>query len=150
MIYTSYFAIAQHVPFPISIALREPGNYPKIPFLAPTSELLYAYKHKNVSETQYIEIYNEMLHKIKPERIISEIKKLKKNFYYTEEDVTLCCWEKSGYFCHRHLVSQYLSEAGYMVAEWAKSPSLYIANAPKHGKLAPGSSVSESNPDGWI
>ena len=34
------------------------------------------------------------------------------------EDIALVCYEKPGDFCHRHLVADWLNEAGYQCEEY--------------------------------
>jgi uncharacterized protein (DUF488 family) len=36
-------------------------------------------------------------------------------------DVALVCYEKSGDFCHRNIVAEWLRNAGYEVKEWEES-----------------------------
>ena len=48
-----------------------------------------------------------------PISVVSDLKTLA-----GDKDIALVCYEKPGDFCHRHLVAQWLRDAGYSVEEW--------------------------------
>ena len=35
------------------------------------------------------------------------------------EDAILCCWEKDDTFCHRHIIADWIREAGYIIEEYS-------------------------------
>ncbi len=110
MITTSYFASKKYNPAnAMSIAIWAPRGYngAKYPALYPPKFLLTAYKEGTVTIPQYIAIYNkEVLNKLDPAKVAAEL-----------EGKTLLCYEKSGTFCHRHLVAEWLQKHGYKVRE---------------------------------
>ena len=105
-IYTSYFAKATKI-VPdrrlVSIALSSPDNWKGSYYreLNPSPALLHNYKSGNITEEQYKETYTlETLNRLNPNKVYEDLK-----------GKVLCCWEKSGEFCHRNLVLNWLSEA---------------------------------------
>lgn len=104
-VYTSYFARASKI-VPdrrlVSISLGTPegwrGRYYRD--LNPSKSLLFAYKSGSISDAEYEETYKfETLSRLNPNEVMEDLK-----------GCVLCCWEKSGEFCHRHLVMKWLAE----------------------------------------
>lgn len=104
-IYTSYFAVVDRYvgsSRQVSIALSTPKGFKGSYFLklAPTWEILSKYKAKQISESQYNVMYRDsILYKQDPREV-----------YEALRGKVLCCWEKSGDFCHRHIVLDWLVE----------------------------------------
>lgn len=99
----------------ISICTRPPvwfigKEYRK---LAPKYWMLMAYKKGKITEEEYIEIYKtEVLSKLDPMKVYDDLINL------CGEDSVLLCWEASGKFCHRHIVSEWLNdELGTQIVE---------------------------------
>lgn len=97
LIYTSYFAQVKNLPsdiVPISIAAKQvPGwRYPVYKALAPTYNILYDYK-RDGDKDHYVAAY------------------LRDVLRYLSQ-------EKSGSFCHRHVVARWLGKAGFVVKEF--------------------------------
>ncbi len=124
-IYTSYFAklkkMEQSFPYGlcvVSIASKDPHpsfSNNKLSKLAPPWYVLKAYK-ENGDKEQYIKDYKRLvLDNLNPKEIYET---LKNRAGYG--DVVLVCYEKSGDFCHRHLVAEWLKDAGYEVEEWVE------------------------------
>lgn len=90
----------------VAICLKCPSNYEGywIPELAPTQEMLYEY-HQNWDIAAYTEKYLEILSKLNAKEIYDKIKA-----YSAKKDVVMLCYEVSGEFCHRHLVSSWFKE----------------------------------------
>ncbi|MBO5435343.1 DUF488 domain-containing protein [bacterium] len=116
-IYTSYFAKMKKLGddiVPIAICAKVPTgincqNYKK---LAPSFDILMQYK-SNPDKDLYTQRYrSEILGKLDVETVISDLTNLSGG-----KDIALLCYEKTGDFCHRHLVADWLWEAGYTVAE---------------------------------
>lgn len=99
---TSYFAKYKGINA-VSIALSTPNWYQNCKIykkLAPSWELLKKYK-QDKDEEYYTECYyEEVLNKLDPQQVYTEL----------GEDAVLLCWEKSGDFCHRHIVADWLEE----------------------------------------
>ena len=118
MIYTSYFSKINKLPdniVPISISAKPPKGYKGLQYkkLAPTYQILMEWKKTGDTEW-YIEEYDdEVLSNFKPDRVFAELMQMSAG-----KDVALICFEKSGDFCHRHLVAEWLRNAGYDCEEY--------------------------------
>lgn len=114
-IFTSYFgnlkALGSAGIMPISIARYSPKWYQgaKFPGVAPTSYMLSG----ACSHEEYLKKYAEILDKLDASAIIRNIEN-----FSGGRDVALCCYEKPGDFCHRHLLSEWLRKNGFDVKEW--------------------------------
>ena len=99
---TSYFAKAGNLPNAVSIAGSAPGFFKDREYkkLAPKYWFFLKYK-KDGDEAYYTEQYQkEVLDTLDPQQVFNEL----------GEDVILLCWEKTGKFCHRHLIAKWLEE----------------------------------------
>jgi hypothetical protein len=118
LIYTSYFAQVKNLPsdiVPISIAAKQvPGwRYPVYKALAPTYNILYDYK-RGGDKDHYVAAYlRDVLRYLSPEKVVADLEKLSGG-----KDIALICYEKSGSFCHRHVVARWLGKAGFVVKEF--------------------------------
>lgn len=114
MIYTSYFSSRKYRPEDgVSIA-----RYCKFwrgsifEALMPSEQLLYWWKHlspeEQINSQQHYEdlYYEQTLSKLNPVEVAMTLK-----------GKTLLCYEKTGDFCHRHLVAKWLREAGFECEE---------------------------------
>ncbi len=114
-IYTSYFAnsraFSKEGVMPISIARYSPKWFqgPRYLAVAPTSYML----SNACGHEEYVRKYKDMLSKLNPQEIINAVSAISQG-----RDVALCCYEKPGEFCHRHLLSEWLRNNGYDVNEW--------------------------------
>ena len=104
-LYTSSFNVAtKHYPniktVSISITSSEKfeGTYARE--LRPSKELLWAYKNGEIDSSEYREWYRDTI--LKPLKAIDVYEKYRGKI--------LCCWEKQGDFCHRHLIIEWLTE----------------------------------------
>lgn len=119
-IYTSCFAQLRNIPddiVPISISLYPPKGYVGVEYkkLAPTREILNAWK-RNQDEEAYTVAFFNMLNSYSPEAIFHDLQKLSNG-----QDCVLLCYEKTGSFCHRNLIAQWLNTNGCDVQEWRKT-----------------------------
>ena len=81
--------------------------------LVPPWYVVKAYQ-ENGDKEQYIRDYTRLvLDQLDPQDVV---KQLKDRVGYN--DVALVCYEKSEDFCHRHLVADWLRNAGYDVEEF--------------------------------
>lgn len=118
MIYTSYFAKLRNIPkdvVPIAICKYPPKWYRGLTYkaLAPPEYLLHAWKGGAVTEKDYIRVYKTyVLDNLNPQAVIDELIQMPGG-----RDVVLLCYEKIGDFCHRHLVAEWLRQAGYKCEE---------------------------------
>ena len=114
-IYTSYFAnsraLSKDGVMAISIARYTPKwfNGPRYTAVAPTSYMLSS----ACSREEYLKKYNEILSRLDPKQTVAIIESISRG-----KDVALCCYEKPGDFCHRHLLAEWFKKNGYEVEEW--------------------------------
>lgn len=107
MIKTSYFSKYKGY-YGVSISLSKPKQYicKEYKKLAPPYWLLQKYKQDKDTE-YYIQKYQKnVLDKLNPSEVYNDLLNLFKN----DEDIVLLCWEKSGDFCHRHLIAKWLED----------------------------------------
>ena len=120
-IYTSYFAKGKTLKAKgvkmIGIALYAPTNVKclSMPQLAPSHSILY---DKYRTDDRYTHRYqSEILRKLDPKKVLADIMALAQG-----SDVALCCYEKPGDFCHRHIVAKWLMEnTGVVIEEFGLS-----------------------------
>ena len=99
---TSYFVKSGNHPNAVSIAGKSPDWYlgKELKVLAPKYWFFKKYKEDG-DEEFYIEQYQkEVLDKLDPVEIYNML----------GEDAIILCWEKSGKFCHRHLVARWIEK----------------------------------------
>ena len=93
----------------VSIAIKAPSWFtgPSYPYLYPKWSFLKQYKIDG-DEVAYTKAYHdEVLSKLEPSIVWEQLK-----------DRTLLCWEKTGSFCHRRIVADWLKqELGVEVGE---------------------------------
>lgn len=109
MIYTSYFANWRNFPSgytTISIARYPPKNFVGIrgEVLAPSNALLRDWKTGVIGEDEFEARYRD------------EVKDSIKYCLHLKNCI-LCCYEKKGDFCHRHILAEMLREQGLEVEE---------------------------------
>lgn len=114
MIYTSYFANFRNFPVgskPISIARFAPKGFTggQMTVFAPSTKLLLDYKNGKVSNDEYKVQYVEQLNSLEAEGKIKVLENL--------NGCVLLCYEKTGDFCHRHILAEWLRERGIQVEE---------------------------------
>lgn len=126
MIYTSYFAKIDKLPFrykPVSICAKAPYQYNGLAYrkLAPSYDILMNYKY-NHNEQEYTERFTqEILDKLNPDEVVNELLRIVGNYDSGIESypkIVLMCYEKPKDFCHRHLVAEWLSKNGYKTVEF--------------------------------
>ncbi|WP_292473800.1 DUF488 family protein [Methanosphaera sp.] len=110
-IYTSYFANWHNFPegsIIVSITRFAPKGWNGLELrsCAPSEGLLRDYKNGNIDEYIFEQRYIMQLNKDSNlrERIKAVLNELVK-----KNDVILCCYEKKGDFCHRNILSKWLS-----------------------------------------
>jgi hypothetical protein len=112
---TSYFKWHNAFPFEnaVGIAGRSPKWYSgkEYKVLAPKYWFFKKYKEDGDKDF-YIEKYKEeVLSNLDAQKVYEDL----------GENATLLCWEEPGKFCHRHLVSSWLSESlGIEVKEFER------------------------------
>ena len=123
-IYTSYFAKMKYLPkniMPIVISKSAPDiiNIGYIPMeeLAPSWDILRAYKLTGDQEEYKRMYYNNILSKLSAKALVKELEMV--CWGDDREGVALICYESPEKFCHRHLVAEWIEkETGYKVEEY--------------------------------
>lgn len=124
-IYTGYFAKVAQYPHPISIARYKPkwlGGIPEYIQLAPSGKLLGWYKDairdaknsleiEKINDKYKVQFTYENLLPVGAEKIYNWLE----NLANRDPEITLLCYEKSGDFCHRYIVTEFLQQAGYEI-----------------------------------
>lgn len=78
--------------------------------VAPTRYMISA----ACSHDEYLRLYDEILANQDAYKVIEQIESLSEG-----KDVALCCYEKPGDFCHRHILAKWLTEnTGIKITEF--------------------------------
>lgn len=126
MIYTTYFAKIKSLPknvVPISICGKAPAGYKGLEYkkLAPKYDFFWKWKQTGDNE-YYIKCYLEqVLAGLSVNDVVNELYAFAKASSDSEQeikDIALVCYEKPTDFCHRHLVSTWLYNAGWEIEEY--------------------------------
>lgn len=117
MIYTTYFAHLRKVDpaiIPYNISLWAPKGYigRSCNYLFPTKAILDHWKLWHDPEAYAREYGIAVLSKLDPNAVVKQI-----NAETRGREFAFVCYEKTGDFCHRYLVAQWLINAGYEVKE---------------------------------
>ena len=119
MIFTSNYARSATFHLSFAISKKPPDWYTGkcLPQLAPTWELLKAYKQEEITQQDYAEVYIALLKKrnFTPQRILDAL----------PDNSRLLCYEKIGDFCHRRVLATWIEkEIGIVVPEYINEQDL--------------------------
>ena len=78
-----------------------------MPELSPTKELLNGFKYGNISEEEFTTKFDNYLSNISPSNIVGQLDAI--SMLQGGKDIVLVCYEKTGDFCHRHIISDWLT-----------------------------------------
>ena len=97
---------------PISIAAKAPVWYKGSEYkkLAPKWSFYSEWKngsHKGDNDYYIKHFKEEVLDKLDPEQVLKELEGFSG---VSEDNIILLCYEKTGTFCHRHLVADWLNQ----------------------------------------
>lgn len=120
MIFTSYFAWIDQLRAAGIVPIAISRSVPKFargmawfPQLAPKADILDRYRADH-DEAAYIREYiPRVLGRLNVADVARQLSEISGG-----GDVALCCYEKPGAFCHRHLVADWLDANGFQCAEW--------------------------------
>ena len=122
-VWTYYYARIKDLPphiLPVSIAGWAPKGWTGEEYkkVAPKKEWFFKYKETQDKE-YYKKMYSEtVLSQITPKEVMDDLSEILHR-HPGKTDIALCCYEKSGDFCHRNLLASFLSAKGYgIVEEW--------------------------------
>ena len=133
-IYTSYFAKAAILRkagiVPIGVALWPPRFFRGISMkqVAPRRYML----DDRLTDEEYIRMYrNDVLRLVDARSFIQDLERASRGM-----DVALCCFEKPGDFCHRHILAKWLNEqTGIEVSEFGVTESKQETPKPEQQSL---------------
>nr|DAN45423.1 MAG TPA: protein of unknown function DUF488 [Caudoviricetes sp.] len=133
-IYTSYFAKAAILRkagiVPIGVALWPPRFFRGISMkqVAPRRYML----DDRLTDEEYIRMYrNDVLRLVDARSFIQDLERASRGM-----DVALCCFEKPGDFCHRHILAKWLNEqTGIEVSEFGVAESKQETPKPEQQSL---------------
>lgn len=133
-IYTSYFAKAAILRkagiVPIGVALWPPRFFRGISMkqVAPRRYML----DDRLTDEEYIRMYrNDVLRLVDARSFIQDLERASRGM-----DVALCCFEKPGDFCHRHILAKWLNEqTGIEVSEFGVAESKQETPKPERQSL---------------
>lgn len=133
-IYTSYFAKAAILRkagiVPIGVALWPPCFFRGISMkqVAPRRYML----DDRLTDEEYIRMYrNDVLRLVDARSFIQDLERASRGM-----DVALCCFEKPGDFCHRHILAKWLNEqTGIEVSEFGVAESKQETPKPEQQSL---------------
>ena len=121
MIYTGYYAklkqYKQNGLYPIAISGKVPDFYTEAYWsdFAPRYEMFLEWKAGRSDNSQYTVQYKEWLNSLDKQEIRDVIKELEDE----GKTIIFLCYEKSGEFCHRHVLADWLEEnLGMRVEEY--------------------------------
>ena len=106
-IYTSYFGNSKKLNAAgieiICVAVGRPRYLcvPQMINVAPTRYMLSS----SCSHEEYINLYDQILARQNANQVIKQIEMLSRG-----KDVALCCYEKPGDFCHRHILAKWITK----------------------------------------
>jgi uncharacterized protein (DUF488 family) len=112
-LYTSYYAGPKRG-IEIQISRTTPKGY-LAEFCLPELAPLWWMTIPKITEAEYRAEYAKILRVADMERILDSIALWCDKKHASQ--ATLLCWEKPGDFCHRHLVADWLRNAGYEISE---------------------------------
>ena len=133
-IYTSYFAKAAILRkagiVPIGVALWPARFFRGISMkqVAPRRYML----DDRLTDEEYIRMYrNDVLRLVDARSFIQDLERASRGM-----DVALCCFEKPGDFCHRHILAKWLNEqTGIEVSEFGVAESKQETPKPEQQSL---------------
>lgn len=117
MLYTSYFGNLRKIPEgykTVAICAKAPDWYTGAVYkkLAPTYDIFMDYKNTGDSVKFMADYKSEVLSKLNPLEVVNELQTLAEG-----NDIVLLCYEKSGEFCHRNIVAEWLTAGGFYCKE---------------------------------
>lgn len=106
-IYTSYFANSKKLNAAgvkvICVAIGRPRflSVPQMLNVCPTRYMVSG----PCSREEYLRLYDQILAKQDAHQVVKQIEMLSGG-----NDVALCCYEKPGDFCHRHILAKWITD----------------------------------------
>lgn len=111
--YTGYFARIEKYKelglYPVSIARYNPKGMNIFTWsaVAPSEDILRDYKSGKITEIEYDFRYRLQLQN---RNILEDLYFIDSKIPKEYNGIVLCCYEKSGTFCHRYILAEYIDE----------------------------------------
>jgi len=124
MFYTTSFKNLEKLPkniVPISIARNSPANWEGFEYkgLAPSIKVLNEYHQTRDIEKFTKDYIYETLMVRDPDDVAFDLQLKCQQTAFRDIDIVLVCHEDNDEVCHRHLVADWLRNAGYDIIEYA-------------------------------
>ena len=120
MIYTGYYANVKKYKeaglVPVAISGTTPKFFDGLTYkeFAPRKEMFQKWKNGEIDNFEYTEMYKDYLDTLDKEEIKQDF-----DSPHSCSNMILLCYEKTGDFCHRHILADWLEENfGYRVEEY--------------------------------
>ena len=120
MFYTTYFANVKNLPstiVPVSISLYSPPGWTGFEYkrLAPLSA-----DFKRIKATGNVDGFIEdyIRHTLQPLVIKDTVQEIIR--LVGSQEIALVCYEGADKFCHRHIVSHWISSGGFLIREFGR------------------------------
>ena len=124
MFYTTYFSNVKNLPpniVPISIAAKPPAGWTGLEYkkLAPNWSFFSVWRETQDNDYYIEHFQKEILDELNVLAVVRDLctAALLKG---TVTDIALVCYESPEKFCHRHLVSEWLNNNGFVCKEFIK------------------------------
>lgn len=100
----------------ICVAIGKPKFMPNVPHMLNVCPTRYMISGA-CSNAEYLKLYDRILACQNANAVIEQIKSLSGG-----QDAALCCYEKPGDFCHRHILAKWLTEnTGIEITEFGEA-----------------------------
>lgn len=107
--FNDFIAVSGYIPDFYKKKMETDNRYRRIIELSPKKEWFFDWKKGKFDNNKYIELYYEtVLNKLDFNEIIKQLK----------DNSVLLCYEKSGDFCHRYLIADWLNKNGINCKEF--------------------------------
>ena len=109
-LYTSNYARNGKHMDAVAISIRAPwwyGNRRTYPALAPTWDMVLGVKNGTMTQDEYTVEFKKILAKLDPQDVANEL----------GDGAIMLCYESPNDFCHRHIVAEWMRNAGIDVRE---------------------------------
>ena len=114
-VYTSYYSKISRNPrglVPVRVSTSAPSWFPfeleEIPELYPGWDLVSGIKNGSLDKEAYERIYRDKLKRLDKDHIIQVLNDISQR--HQGRDLVLLCYEKTGDFCHRPFIAEWLGD----------------------------------------
>ncbi len=116
-IFTSYYGNSRRLreagAAMICVSVKKPAYFSHIPQISAVCPTYYMISRR-CPHDEYLRLYDQILARLDPRFVLRQIEEFAQG-----RDAALCCYEKPGDFCHRHILARWLTEGtGVEVTEF--------------------------------